>query len=248
VPEAMEAPEAAFHELPDCRIEPVEDLLCACLGEPARLDGFVETLPGGRHEDVHETLDRLPLGLRDVGQGVAVRQPFAKLCDGQAEVVGRVRERGSRPVWPEAELELEVEIETSSAAGRRSEEVRAEARAEDRPSEERRHVARPDPLLEAIGLLLCDVSRLEAASTWSMAAARVASSSFSREMPRCFATESRNDDGERPRSEDAAIAAPPAPSTTSAAVATARFLFELSALIAGFQSEARRPGKALGKA
>ena len=66
-------------------------------------------------------------------------------------------------------------------------------------------------------------------STWSTAAALVASSSSSEEMPRCFATESRNEEPCESVCE-AAIAAPP-PATASPATVAARTFFEVSLLM-----------------
>jgi hypothetical protein len=51
-------------------------------------------------------------------------------------------------------------------------------------------------------------------------------------MPRCLATESRNDEGEGSPADEPAIAAPPAPSTARATDATASFFFDFRTLMA----------------
>jgi ACR3 family arsenite efflux pump ArsB len=71
-----------------------------------------------------------------------------------------------------------------------------------------------------------------AASTWSIAAAFVASCSFSEEMPRCLATASRNAVGDLESVCAVAIAAPAPPATAAPANTATSTLLDLSFFIA----------------
>src|SRR5581483_3964714 len=80
------------------------------------------------------------------------------------------------------------------------------------------------------------VPAFSAASTWSIAAALLASFSFWVETPSLPARSSRNAEGESGDPlPDAAIAAPPAPAAMTAAAATARPFLERSPAIGSFR-------------
>ena len=101
-------------------------------------------------------------------------------------------------------------------------------------AEEAGPVARLDARLQLVGLLLGDAPVLERLVDLVDRRRLRRVLELLEEIPRCFATESRNDDpGESVC--DAAIAAPP-PATASPATVAARTFFEVSLLMKSFRS------------
>ena len=207
----------AVDDVVEARLEHLQAFLCLRLGDHAILDGLVGGLRRAVEDRLLQPVDRLVLRLRDVGQRLAVRPASA----GAAAPTGR----GSPP-WRRG-----ARARRTASRGARSPRsgVGRRRRAEPRRFWIRAFIA------SAWAFVMRPAFR--SASTWSIAAALVASWSFSVEMPRCPATRARKLSPRVAELFEAAMA-PPAPTASARPAVRARTRFESRCFI-GFLSSDR---------